>query len=172
MLLVRRIGRRKWPTAHAGASADRIPADAITADLRTQQNRLSFWTCEDLEDIEGAVLAIAAAAPRVATIDVVWIEDDESRFCGYGRLRTEGDTPVTAWKRRHLDIEGFDFAGLGLVASAVADAVGAERCRRIPARRVRQMLAKSVSENGLRLDDLEPKVRSEVRAALDEREEA
>lgn len=172
MLLVRRIGRRKWPTTYAEASVEQIPADAVTADLRTHRNCLSFWTCDDIGDLDGAVLAIAAAAPRIATIDVVWIEDHERRFPGYDRLETEGVTPVAAWRQRHLDIAGLDYAGLGLVASAVADAVCAERCRRTPAPRVRAMLAKSVSENGLRLDDLEPRVRSGVQAALEKREGA
>lgn len=171
MLLVRRIGRRKWPATFTDGSADRIPADAVTADLRTQNNSLSFWICEDVDDLEGAVLAIAAAAQRITPIDIVWIEDHELQFSEYRRVRTDGDTPVAAWRQRHLDLGGLDYAGLGNVASVVADAVSANRWRRVPLPRVREMLAKSVSEDALRLDDLEPKVQSEIRTALDKRTE-
>lgn len=169
MLLVRRIGRRKWPITYTDGPSDRIPADAVTADLRTRKNRLSFWICKDVDDLEGAVLAIAAAAQRVTSIDIVWIEDDEHHFSGYRRVRTEGDTPVAAWRQRHLDLEELDYAGLGMVASAVAHAVGANRWRRVSLPRVREMLARSVSEDAIRLDDLEPKVQSEIQTALDKR---
>ena len=121
---------------------------------------------------KGPFRRFVAAAPRVAATDVAGIEDDEGRFSGYGRLRTECDPPEAARKPRRPDIERLDYAEPGLVASAVADAVCAERCRRTPAPRVRAVLAKSVSENGLRLDDLEPRVRSGVQAALDKREGA
>ena len=171
MLLVRRIGRRKWPTTYADGSVDRIPADAVTADLRTQKNRLSFWICKGVDDLEGAVLAIAAAAQRITPIDIVWIEDHERRFSGYRRVRTEGDTPVAAWRQRHLDLGGLDYAGLGMLASVVADAVSADRWQRVPLPRVREMLARAVSEDARRLDDLEPRVQSEIRTALDKRAE-
>ena len=167
MLFVRRIGQMKWRGARPVDSPGRVPADAVTADLRTQENCLPFWTCDEVGDIEEAILAIAAAAPGLDSIDVVWIEDDEHRFAGYGRIRTEGNTPISEWKHRHFDLTALDYTGLGLVASAIVEAIDAERCRRFPRLRVKEMLAEAVSRQKLRLDDLKPKVRSAVETALE-----
>lgn len=59
MYLARKITLSKWE-ARQGLSEDEIAADAVTADLRTQKNGLSFWRCcpETNGDVEKAVLAI------------------------------------------------------------------------------------------------------------------
>ena len=66
MFLTRKITRAKWE-AKQGLAADEIPSDAITIDLRTQGNALSFWQCptDAVSDVEEAALAIAAAGERV-----------------------------------------------------------------------------------------------------------
>ena len=53
MFLARSIQRSKWPVK-IEVTLDEIPADAITGDLRTSDNALSFWHCDssDNDDIE------------------------------------------------------------------------------------------------------------------------
>ena len=55
--LARKISRAKWDPK-AGLTADEIPADAVTADLRTQDNALSFWACGsgDTRELDEVVL--------------------------------------------------------------------------------------------------------------------
>lgn len=69
MYLARKITLSKWEARH-GLSEEEIAADAVTADLRTQKNSLSFWRCrtETDGDVEKAVLAIAAAGRRVLLV--------------------------------------------------------------------------------------------------------
>lgn len=171
MFLVRRIPLAKWPKTYTEAAAGRISADAITADLRTSGNCLSFWTCDRDDQIESVALAIAAAADRLDRIDVVWIEDEERRFSRYRRLSTPGETPVAEWRTRHLDIAGLDHEGLGVVALAVARSIAAKRCRRLPALRVKERLADAVSDGALSLDALDPRIRDKVQATVERREE-
>lgn len=78
MFLARKITRAKWDTGQ-GLSAGEISADAVTSDLRTKENTLSFWNCrtETNGDVEDAVLAIAAAGDRLDRLDVVWLAYDE-----------------------------------------------------------------------------------------------
>ena len=42
MFLARKISRAKWPATRE-LSVSEIPADAVTGDLRTQNNALSFF---------------------------------------------------------------------------------------------------------------------------------
>lgn len=79
MFLARKISLAKW-SKKSELEVGEIPADAVTADLRTQDNAL-FWRCGDGErvEIEEAALAIAAAWERVDKIDVVWLAADELR---------------------------------------------------------------------------------------------
>ncbi len=81
MFLARKITRAKWKTREE-LSAGEISADAVTADLKTQGNALSFWQCHTAtnSDVEEAALAIAAARDRVARLDVVWLEHFRSRL--------------------------------------------------------------------------------------------
>ena len=78
MFLARRITRAKWGESPS-VSVNGLPADAITADLRTHDNTLSLWACGEgnQEDVEEAALAIAAAGDRVDKIDLVWVPAKE-----------------------------------------------------------------------------------------------
>lgn len=63
----------KWCSRN-GLESDEISADAVTADLRTRDNTLSFWQCDGTDhEVEEAALAIAAAGNRVDRLDIVWI---------------------------------------------------------------------------------------------------
>ena len=79
MFLARKITRAKW-AAKQELSVGEIPADAVTVDLRTQDNALSFWRCpnDTDRDVEEAALAIAAARKRVDRLDIVWLTDSTS----------------------------------------------------------------------------------------------
>ena len=69
MFLARKITQAKW-RPKAGFAEGEIAADAVTVDLKTQDNSLSFWRCptETTQDLEKAVLAIAATRNTVLLI--------------------------------------------------------------------------------------------------------
>ena len=75
--LSRKITRAKWERRDGLANGE-IPADAVTADLRTTDNTLSFWTFEDASDegIRATALVLATAADRVDRMDIVWVMQD------------------------------------------------------------------------------------------------
>lgn len=72
--LVRKITRIKWDVAE-GLAKSEIPADAISVDLRTKSNALSFWQCasESSDDIAEVALALAAAGGNIGPMDLVWL---------------------------------------------------------------------------------------------------
>src|SRR5438445_1424065 len=122
--LARKISRAKWDRRE-GLDVDAIPADAVTLDLRTEGNTLSFWTIRnaDEESLRRVVLALAAAADRVDRIDVVCVardalEDRDIRF-----EATEGRTPVESAGRDHVDAVHLDLTRLTTIAQQIADAL-------------------------------------------------
>ena len=105
MFLARKINRAKWPGTE-DLSAGEIPADAVTVDLRTQGNALSFWQCPTDTDsgVVEAALAIPAAGNRLEKLDIVWLADEELQSDGQTLIDTEGRTPVTDMVAMHVDV--------------------------------------------------------------------
>ena len=133
MFLARKITRAKWDTGQE-LSAGEISADAVTSDLRTKENTLSFWNCrtETNGDVEDAVLAIAAAGDRLDRLDVVWLAYDELQADGQTFRNTGGRTPVRELADRHVDVCKLDYTRLGKVARRVVAAIEDKRYRRAP----------------------------------------
>ena len=168
MFLARKITRAKW-VVKQDLSAGEISADAVTGDLRTQENSLSFWQCRmgAKADVEEAALAIAAAGNRVDKLDLVWISDDEFRADNQQWKDTEGRTPVARLARRHVDVYRLDYVRLGKVARRIAAAIEENRYDRLTKSRVMNLLIAAVRQGLVELDDLQEGVQAEVGKALE-----
>ena len=167
MFLARKISRAKWE-AKEELSEGEISADAITVDLHTTENTLSFWQCgSGMEaEVEEAALAIAAAGQRVDKIDIVWVDEDELKTDGQTLKNTKGRTHVTELVDRHVDVCRLDYVRLGNVAHHVVTAIEKNRYIRLPKRRVTEILAAAVEQERVNLDDLEKRVQEEVLKSL------
>lgn len=167
MFLARMITRPKWQPKR-GLASDEIPADAITADLRTSNNALSFWQCGEATDSEilNAVLAIAAGRDRLQKLDIVWIPRDELVKRGHQMRSTLGRTPVRALVQRHVDVCHLDYGRLGQIGDQVAVAIRRDRFRRFPQRAIRGLLIEAVQNGSVSQEDLAETLRTEIRAAL------
>lgn len=163
MFLARKITRAKWDTGQE-LSAGEISADAVTSDLRTKENTLSFWRCrtETNGDVEDAVLAIAAAGDRLDRLDVVWLSYDELQADGQTFKNTDGRTPVRELADRHVDVCKLDYTRLGKVARRVVAAIEDKRCRRFTKAGVKKLLSAAVGHGRINLDDLSNGLRAEM----------
>ena len=125
MLLGRKVSISKW-IGETGLPEGKIQADAITADLRTQSNKLSFWNCgEDALEkhmLEDAVLAVASSMDRANKVDIVWLVLEELEHDGHILAYDDVSTPVKGLVGRHADVCGLDYEGLGSIASHIAAA--------------------------------------------------
>ena len=168
MFLVRKITRAKWDS-NSELSVGEISADAVTSDLRTQRNSLSFWRCrtETNGDVEDAALAIAAARDQVDTIDIVWLDEDELRTDDQRLRNSEGRTPVTELVGLHVDVYRLDYVRLGRIARRIVTAIEEKRYRRITRARVKKLLAEAVVQGRVKLADLQTSVQTEVQKSLD-----
>ena len=163
MYLARKITRAKWGEA-IGLSVGRVPADAITADLRTQNNTLSFWRCGSADDseIDDVVLALAAASDKMAKLELVWVSEAELREDGLTLSETAGRTWVPDMVARHVDVQHLDLDQLEKVTGRVLEALTEERYRRVPKAHVKRVLTSAVGARRVERGDLQINVASEI----------
>ena len=164
MFLARKITRAKWVTKQE-LSAGEISADAVTGDLRTQGNSLSFWQCgigEEAE-VEEAALAIAAPRDRVDRLEIVWLAADELQDDDQTLREIEGKTPVTGLTKLHVDVCRLDYVRLGKVARRVVTAIERDRYFLLTKARVKKLLAAAVAQGRIALNDLSKGIQAEVR---------
>ncbi len=167
MFLARKFSRSKWDddrNLSRGLSRGEISADAVTGDLRTRQDALSFWRCHAgaVADIEDAVLAIAAAAERVAKVDIVWVDEEALRSDGHPLRDSPGRTPVADLAERHVDICQLDYVRLGRLAQKVDAAVREKHWRRISKARVKALLASAIEQGRIVPGELNARLRADM----------
>lgn len=172
MYFARKFSRAKW-WPKDGVADDEIPADAVTADLRTTMNKLSVWRCErgpDNEILEqgllDAALALATAGDRIDRLDIVWFACEEVERSQLVCQDSDGRTPVAALVRRHVDICELDYHRLGKVATVVQASIEQGLCKRLTEKRVTQLIADAVQNERVELDALPPRIQDGVRKLL------
>jgi hypothetical protein len=167
-MLTRKISRAKWE-ASDDLNEGEIQADAVSADLRTSGNTLSFWRCASSDDaaLRRAVLALAAAAERVDRIDVAWLTVASVDDNGIAHKDTPGNTPVTSLRGDHVDLVQLDLRRLGRVAELIAEAVGNGNHKRLTNKKVVDIVVQAVKDDLVAVEDLEARVQQEVRKVLD-----
>ena len=167
MFLARKISRAKWE-AKEELSEGEISADAVTVDLHTKGNTLSFWRCGGGREVEveEAALAIAAAGQRVDKIDIVWVDENELKTDGQTLEDTPGRTHVTELINRHVDVCRLDYVRLGNVAHRVLAAIEEDRWTRLSKGRITEILVAAVEQGRVNLDDLQQGVQKQVNRSL------
>jgi len=161
--IVRKISRAKWePKEELGVDA--ISADAVTADLRTTGNCLSFWECSDPNDkskLDEIALALATnpESDRVDKIDLAWIEKDAVLAEGIALEKSEGNTIIPHLRDKHIEAVRLDLEKISILAKLFARSVR-ERSyhRRFTMARVKKILCEAIDRGELPIDKLPEKV--------------
>jgi len=163
MFIARKISRAKWSQS-ADLGEGEISADAVTADLRTSRNTLSFWHCGagNPEEIENAVLALAPAADRIDRVDVVWLQHEQLQEDGQTFERSPGRTPVAGAVHQHLDLRRLDVVRLQRVAHRVAEALEHDQYLRLTKTQVKRLLTSALEARRVDSDQLSRKIREEL----------
>ena len=164
MILVRKYAPAKWKPLQEIPQGE-ISADAVTIDLQTSKNTLSFWRCSSGEndELDEPALAIAAAKDHIEVIDLFWIPQKALSEENLTMQETTGKTPVKDLENRHVDVVSLDYKQLGKVARHAAAAIKNQRCRRITRKEVKNLLIVAVHQQRVRLDDLKEHVRAKLR---------
>jgi len=166
-VLARKITRAKWEPKQ-GLRTDEIAADAVTADLRTTGNTLSFWRCSSssADDLRTAFLAMASSAESLERIDIIYLEENSVHDSGLATKNTPGNTPVESLRNHHVNVEQLDLARLGTVARMVAAAHRSKSYRTMNKSDVVRVLAEAVDHGLVNLSNLKDKVKRAVDTAL------
>ena len=159
MFLARKITRAKWELVQ-----DRISADAVTGDLRTRGNSLSFWQCGKGQktDVEEAALAIAAGQDRVDRLDIVWLPDHRLADGDQEIIPTRGKTPVPELANRHVDVRRLNYVKLGVVANLVHTAIEDGQYVRLPKAHVKKLLIEAASKGRIDTEGMSKDLQAEV----------
>lgn len=165
--LARKITQAKW-SAGPGPQPGEIQADAITCDLRTMGNTLSFWRLRGLgeDDLKEAALILASGLDRADRIDFAWIDAEELRSQGVEAKDTPGQTPVESLRDRHVDLVRLDLVRLGTTARVLDSAIQKKQLMRFTRKAVIEILVAGVQRGLLQLSALKDKLRAEVAAAM------
>jgi len=165
--LTRKITRAKWESGDE-LGADEIPADAVTADLRTTGNTLSFWKIENPsdEEIRITALALATGAERIDRLDLAWVEEDGFQDDGLSLNPNDGRTPVVSLRKNHVDVTKLDLDRLCKVAVSVSQAISRGQHQRFTKKELINIIVEAVGKGLLSLSDLAPNVREEIEKEL------
>jgi len=164
-MLVRKISQAKWRTfAHEDGKP--VSADAVTGDLRTQNNNLSLWKISDLSEFREAALAIVSGHERLDTIDLVALDEAELSEVGLSVRETFGATPVEELQRIHRDVVSLTYEDLRPIAQAVISGIRQERVKRISKKEILDIITDAIKNERLNLSDLKKEVLEGARKTL------
>lgn len=159
MFLVRKIQKPKWDKANYkshGLSENEISANAVSHDLRTTGNQLSFWAWDgsDLDDVRAIALAIAATGNFIESLVVVWLPTGVLMEDGIEWSSSRGTTPLHSLAELHVDIRRLDYKRLGTLAKHVQQAVACKNCERLTKRELERMFTDAANAGRINLDEL------------------
>lgn len=165
--LARKITRAKWESGDE-LGAEEIPADAVTADLRTTGNTLSFWKLDKPsdEEIRLTALALATGAERIDRMDLAWVEEDSFQGDGLSLKPNDGRTPVVSLRKNHVDVTRLDLDRLCKVAVSVSQAISSGQHRRFTKKELVKIIVEAVGKGFLSPSDLAPNVKEEIEKEL------
>ena len=166
-VLTRKVEIAKWDDRF-GLAEYEAPADAVTKDLRTKGNALSFWRCEtsNEDELRQVVLAMAAGAERIDPMGIIWI--DEARFSAehLNFTYTVGQTPVAVLRNRHVDVTLLDANRLAKVAYLIAEAIALKQYWYWTQPEIVKIVVEAVKQGLVLQKDLNRPVRQAVIEAL------
>lgn len=152
--LLRMVQRQKWEPAQ-DLDQNEIAADAVTADLRTTGNTLSFWRDDnDSTAVEQVALALATSRDKLDRIDIAWMPENLFEEDKLPLEASDGTTLVQSLRSLHVDVIGLDISRLGTVAAIVQQGVRSGQCRRFTKAQVSKLVKEAVNNNLLHLEAL------------------
>ena len=169
MLLGHKVSISKWDGSD-GTLEGKIQADAVTSDLRTRDNALSFWNCgeDTIQEhmLEDTVLALASSMDRANKVDLVWLGREDLEDEGHILRFDDVKTHVSGLEGRHVDVCELDYDRLGSIAFRIFSAARAREFRRFREKKVVSLLVNAVKQGRLDASKLKDKLRERVEAEL------
>lgn len=120
MLYARRYNPGKWHQ-YEYSTTQRISTDALTQCLKTENNTLSLWKVDSIENLDNqGALALIGAMTAFDKIDVILFTDEELKELGVLLSDSNGNTKVEDLKGTHTDIADLDMSSFTVFADFFA----------------------------------------------------
>ena len=133
---VRKVSRAKWPDGEniKFESVLKLNADAITCDLKTENNEFSWWRIDEFSELEDMAISIASVFQSKAPIFVVFFPEEEMKktLLDIENTPNNGYTAVVDQKKNHYDIQHLNVAGILAVAELVANSIQEKKVLKVP----------------------------------------
>jgi len=167
VLLGRKTNGAKWRQVEhiwesEGFSHEDISADAITIDLQTKNNALSFWEIEDADSLEDVVLALMSTAHNLASIDVLAIPSESIKELGLDIKPTPGSTFAEGMVESHRNIGILNLKKLGGIADLFISEYKLDKVKRFTRKQVKRILKDAISDGRLNKDALDSGLSSKL----------
>ena len=145
MHLARMISAQKW-RVHTNIEEGEISADAVTTDLRTSNNTLSFWWHDPSNEtsLEDIAVALATGRQCVQRLDIVWLEEEAVKDVDLKIDATPGVTALSELKDAHRDVVGLDVMRLAVLSERIALAVKEDRTIRFTEKQILALIQKAI----------------------------
>ncbi len=134
-----------WPSDQDQYSNNElISADAITRDLTTSGDEISWWKIDNLEDAEDVGLSFVSKLDEgTGIIYIVMIPfDDISSKLNIKNTPEHGETAVIGMEQNHYDIYNLNYKTLGVLGDLVARQTSNESHRYIASFKVKKLIEK------------------------------
>jgi hypothetical protein len=163
IFLARSISTAKWKS-RTYILENEIPADAVTYDMRTSDNTLSFWLYDPGKEgsLDDVALALASARDNIQRLDLVWLDHEQIQQMNLRIDSTPGETPARHLQHNHRDVVGIDLMRLGDLARSVTDAVTNNQTKRFTERQIYEILYKAAKEKLISSNDLKTSIAEKV----------
>lgn len=159
--LIRQINKAKWLQIDI-LKDDDVSGDAITNCLHTSLNKLSFWHIDNNDELESAILALAAKLQHLETIDIVILEQNRIEKYNIGIIATPGETPVFSLNESHRDLEKLTFSKLAALKDYIVEQFRKDQIIRYRKGPLKKIMNDAISNGLLKKEDLNEAVRNKI----------
>lgn len=159
---IRKIDRAKW--SKTDANTGDITADAITNDLATRSNQLSFWIAETEEekDVNEILIAIMSTfTSGLDTFDIVIFEENEKPE-NIDLNKSEAVTHYDQMKNNHCDFINLTLSKLDSISKVIYSKIKDGKSKRITKGAAKQLLRTAIEK----IPELKNKIHTTLSGSL------
>lgn len=97
----------------ASSSVENIDSDVLHAEFGSKDNSLSFWTAQEITEIEEVAFAIALSVSKVDKLRFVVFNDESFDKTEIVTRKTVGKTGYRKYQNNHIDFINLNYERIG-----------------------------------------------------------
>ncbi len=162
--VARKFSRAKWEVQSFMTEND-IAADAITSCLKTVNNSLSFWNCDNEQrTVDDVVLALVTGPKsHLEKLHLLALSKEELQARGLTLKESNGATVVQDLRNKHLDMMDLTLAKLSKLAELMAPLIRGEiKYYLYTKKKVRDIVKKAIANQRISIDKLPDQIKEDL----------